>query len=146
MSRIRRYAFLTSREEEVLHFRDVRNCTFLEIARRMGVTEKTMRHSYRNATLKLQDVSAHGGEALSVLPKRMREMIAGYFGGSRAALRAAIETERLHWNSKRKCVCFEGEWLSRFGVKTWRALNEWAGLRRPLVWPRKRAVSPAPRD
>ena len=120
-----------------MRLREAEKLTHREIAARMGVTHHRIRQVLAATKARLQDCAAHGEGALSLLPKRVRDLLEWADLASPAALRLAIETKRLAWDVPRQRIMLDGKYLRIIGWQSWQLLCEWAGLPRPTSLPKR---------
>ena len=126
---------LTEREEFVLRMHEEDKQTCRQIGAQLGVTHHRAQQILRSARLRRKDYAENKDEALSLLPSRVTNVLGWLnLGTSRAEVRAAIETERLHWQYRPGtggALRYDGRHVRNLGWKSWVVLNEWAGLPHP---------------
>ena len=119
---------LTAQQKEVLRLHEDEHLTHREIAVRFGVTHHRIRQVLATARARLADCAAHGDEALSLLPQRLRDFLEWNELVSTVALRAAIDSNRLAWDGKWKRLILDGKNLRFIGWHCWQMLCVRAGL------------------
>jgi len=122
---------LNAQQKEALRLREHERLTYRDIAARMGVTHYRIQQVLTTARARLEDCAAHGEEALSLLPKRVRNVLGWVDLASPAALRAAIASKRLAWYVSRMRLMLDGRSLRNVGWQSWQVMCVWAGLPRP---------------
>jgi hypothetical protein len=122
---------LNAQQKEALRLREHEHLTYREIAARMGVSPHRIQQVLATARARLEDCAAHGEAALSLLPKRVRNLLECVGLASPAALRAAITSKRLVWDVSRVRLMLDGKSLRNVGWHSWQVMCEWAGLPRP---------------
>jgi hypothetical protein len=115
---------LNEQEELVVRRREKKKQTFREIGTRLGVTRACAGQIYIAASAELRDLSENGGDALLLLPSRVRRGLVHREIDSRALARAAIESGRLSGHEGIGSIRWHGGLFPKVGRQTWAALYE----------------------